>query len=64
MGRMKEIFMEVMQEYGTIPDGFDVDTYKLKRDLEDAELKEYEEKLAAFKAAENVKTTPTNRNSL
>jgi hypothetical protein len=45
MGRMKDIFIEVMEMYGTIPDDFNVDEYKLKKELNEAEEKEYLEKL-------------------
>jgi hypothetical protein len=45
MGRMKDIFMEVMETYGKIPDDFNLTEYKLKKELEDAEWEEYEENL-------------------
>jgi hypothetical protein len=45
MGRMKDIFIEVMQEYGTVPDDFNLTDYKLKKEIDNAEWQEQHEKL-------------------
>jgi len=47
---MKEIFIELMEEYGTIPENFDIDQYQLKK-----ELAEYEEKEILDKLKQNEK---------
>lgn len=44
MGRMKELYMEIMERYGELPENFDYYDYKRKRDLENAHWKEQEEK--------------------
>jgi hypothetical protein len=45
MGRMKDIFIEVMQEYGTVPDDFNLTDYKLKKEIDNAEWQDQYEKL-------------------
>ena len=46
MGKMKEIFMEIRNEEGNVPDDFSLAEYMLKKEMEYAELKEIEERLA------------------
>ena len=45
MGRMKDIFIEVMQEYGTIPNDFNLTEYKLKKEIDNAEWQEQNERI-------------------
>jgi hypothetical protein len=45
MGRMKDIFIEVMQEYGTIPNDFNLTEYKLKKEIDNAEWQEQHERI-------------------
>ena len=45
MGRMKDIFIEVMQEYGTVPDDFNLTEYKLKKEIDNAEWQEQYKKI-------------------
>lgn len=45
MGRMKEIYIEVINRYGEIPDGFSLAEYNLKKKMEELEQQELEEKL-------------------
>ena len=54
MGRMKDIFIEVMELYGTIPDNFDIDEYKLKKEMSDAEWQEHERKIEEHKKREAI----------
>lgn len=39
MGRMKDIYMEVVQENGLLPENFNLAEYKYKKDLADEEWK-------------------------
>lgn len=39
MGRMKQVYMEVVQENGLLPENFDLAEYKYKKDLADEEWK-------------------------
>ena len=45
MGRMKDIFIDLMEEHGTIPENFDIDQYQLKKELAEYEEKEILDKL-------------------
>jgi hypothetical protein len=45
MGRMKELYMELMEEYGRIPEDFSLAEHNLKKELEYEELREIEERL-------------------
>jgi hypothetical protein len=54
MGRMKDVYMEVMEEYGNVlPNGFSLAEYMMKKQLEDAEQQEMFEKLEREKASED-----------
>lgn len=64
MGRMKEIFFEVMQTYGTIPDDFELDDYKLKKDMSDAEWQEHERKVEEYKKREETQRATQGRDSM
>ena len=45
MGRMKELYMELMEEYGRVPEDFSLAEHNLKKELEYEELREIEERL-------------------
>jgi predicted nuclease with TOPRIM domain len=46
MGRMKELYMELMQKYGEkLPEDFSLVEYQLKKELEYEEIREIEERL-------------------
>jgi hypothetical protein len=46
MGRMKELYMELMQKYGDkLPEDFSLVEYQLKKELEYEEIREIEERL-------------------
>lgn len=46
MGRMKEVYMELMEKYGErLPEEFSLVEYQLKKELEYEELREIEERL-------------------
>lgn len=46
MGRMKEVYMQIREEYGDqIPEDFSLAEYNLKKELEYEELREIEERL-------------------
>ena len=52
MGRMKEVYMELREEFGDeLPEGFNLAEYKLKKELEYAELREIEEKIKKVKSS-------------
>lgn len=53
MGRMKELYMEIMARYDEIPENFDYYEYKRKRDLENAQWKEQQEKDKRAERKEN-----------
>ena len=55
MGRMKELYMEIMERYGKLPENFDYYEYKRKRDLENAQWKEQQEKNERVERKENTK---------
>lgn len=51
MGRMKDVYMQVMEEYGNVlPNGFSLAEYMMKKRLEDAEQQEMFERLEREKA--------------
>jgi hypothetical protein len=60
MGRMKDIFIEVMQEYGTVPDDFNLTDYKLKKEIDNAEWQEQHEKL---KSSQTIKGENTGHDN-
>ena len=46
MGRMKELYMELMQKYGEkLPEDFSLVEYQLKKELKYEEIQEIEERL-------------------
>lgn len=52
MGRMKDVYMQVMEEYGNVlPEGFSLGEYMFKKELENAELQEIEERLEREKSS-------------
>lgn len=54
MGRMKDVYMQVMEEYGNVlPNGFSLAEYMMKKRLEDAEQQEMFEKLEREKASQD-----------
>lgn len=54
MGRMKDVYMEVMEKYGSVlPEDFSLGEYMLKKQIEDAEQQEMFEKLEREKASED-----------
>jgi hypothetical protein len=60
MGRMKDIFIEVMQEYGTVPDDFNLTDYKLKKEIDNAEWQDQYEKL---KSSQTIKRENTGHDN-
>lgn len=61
---MKDIFMEVMQTYGTIPDDFNLDEYRLKKEMSDAEWQEHERKVEEYKKREEAQRATQDRDSM
>lgn len=55
MGRMKEIYIEIMNRHGEIPVDFDIVEYKRQKDLQNARWQEHEEKAERAKREENKK---------
>ena len=54
MGRMKDVYIQVMEEYGNVlPNGFSLAEYMMKKRLEDAEQQEMFEKLEREKASQD-----------
>ena len=53
MGRMKEIYIELMDRYGEIPIDFDMIEYKRNKDIQNARWQEHEEKAKRAKREEN-----------
>jgi predicted nuclease with TOPRIM domain len=54
MGRMKELYMELMQKYGEkLPEDFSLVEYQLKKELEYEEIREIEER---FKQSQSTNT--------
>jgi hypothetical protein len=64
MGRMKDIFIEVMETYGTIPDDFNLDEYRLKKEMSDAEWQEHERKVEECKKREATNQSTEGRDSM
>jgi hypothetical protein len=60
MGRMKDIFIEVMQEYGTVPDDFNLTDYKLKKEIDNAEWQDQYEKLKSSQTIKGENTGHAN----
>ena len=55
MGRMKEVYMELREEFGDeLPEGFNLAEYKLKKELEYAELREIEEEIKKVKSTRST----------
>lgn len=55
MGKMKELYIEIMEKNNyEMPDGFKLSEYLIKKEMETAEWKEYEEKFR--KRQEDKKT--------
>ena len=58
MGRMKEIYMEVMERHNyELPEDFRLSEYLIKKEMETAEWKEYEEKFRKLQEDKKVKTS-------
>jgi len=54
MGRMKELYMEIREEYGDeLPEDFSLAQHQLKKELEYEELREIEERLKQSQASVN-----------
>lgn len=53
MGRMKEVYIEIMEKYGHIPKDFSLKEYNFKKELDYAELQEIEEELKKIKSSQN-----------
>lgn len=54
MGRMKELYMEIREEYGDeLPEDFSLAEHQLKKELEYEELREIEKKLKQSQASVN-----------
>ena len=54
MGRMKELYMEIREEYGDeLPEDFSLAEHQLKKELEYEELREIKEKLKQSQASVN-----------
>jgi hypothetical protein len=62
MGRMKQVYMEVVQENGLLPENFDLAEYKYKKDLADEEYKN-KPKTDTSKETSDDKTTDTTGNT-
>lgn len=45
MGKMKQVYMEVVQEDGQLPDGFSLAEYLHKKQIENAEWEENEKNM-------------------
>lgn len=58
MGRMKEIYMEIMERYNNeVPEDFRLSEYLIKKEMETAEWKEYEEKFRQHQENKKVKNS-------
>jgi len=54
MGRMKDVYMQIREEYGDqLPEDFSLAEYMLKKQIEDAEQQEIFEKLEREKTSTN-----------
>ena len=49
MGRMKDIYMEVVQENGLLPENFSLTEYLHKKEIENAEWEEHEKNMQSKK---------------
>ena len=49
MGRMKDIYMEVVQENGLLPENFSLTEYLRKKEIENAEWQEHQKNLQSQK---------------
>ena len=58
MGKMKNVYMEVVQENGLLPDGFSLNEYLHKKNLENEEW-EKDSKTDSSKETSDDKTTDT-----
>jgi beta-phosphoglucomutase-like phosphatase (HAD superfamily) len=64
MGRMKELYMELMEEYGyELPEDFSLAEHQLKKELEYEELREIEERLKQSQASVNRDEKDSSRSS-
>lgn len=55
MGKMKEIYIDLVNKYGKVPDGFSLAEYQLQKEMEIAEQQEIEERLKKEKDDEESK---------
>ena len=62
MGRMKDIYMEVVQEDGLLPENFNLAEYMYKKDLADEEWKN-KPKTDASPETSDDKTTGTTEST-
>jgi len=64
MGRMKELYMEIREEYGDeLPEDFSLAEHQLKKELEYEELREIEERLKQSQAPVNRDEKDSSRSS-
>lgn len=49
MGKMKQVYMEVVQEDGLLPEGFTLEEYSRKKEIENGEWEEHEKNLQSKK---------------
>ena len=49
MGRMKDVYIDIMQKYNHIPKDFNLGEYLHKKQIEDAEWKEHQENMQSQK---------------
>lgn len=49
MGRMKDIYMEVVQENGLLPENFSLTEYLRKKEIENVEWQEHQKNLQSQK---------------
>lgn len=57
MGRMKQVYMEVVQENGLLPENFDLAEYKYKKDLADEEWKNKRENSTSPETPDDKKSS-------
>lgn len=58
MGHMKALYMEIMEKYNhEIPEDFRLSEYLIKKEMETAEWKEYEEKFRELQENKKTKTS-------
>jgi hypothetical protein len=64
MGRMKELYMELMQKYGEkLPEDFSLVEYQLKKELEYEEIREIEERFKQSQTSVNRDEKNSSGNS-